>query len=556
VARGAERIAAFSRMSGQLLEQARALHEDLEILERSMYRELGDPATQRLKRVDTIARDQVVATMLRAHTERAKRLASIYEDTDGARREEIHAMSGSGVFNSFYDQLKQIRDYHRKHALPAATEPYEKELLTDVLESAPEQAFTGEEAEGRYLDMHGLHEQFLNLKGVEHVDYASYLKASADLQAIPKATASTGSYARYVRALHNYWLDFLRKTQPLMPIDELLAKATASFHERWARGEVSRWQSGAQSAAQAGAQAGDEGEANGNAAPISLDGVTAASELKVYGLDRLKNELARRGLKCGGSLSQRAERLFLLQSTPLEEMPKQHRAKKPVGGAGNEAATNGGQPSVNGHGVTCTAGGGAGGGGAGAAEVALLEAATAQLGELLAEVIDETVEMIEKKQARTYEEIERDLAAAAELAVQDNDDEDEDEEKPIYNPLNLPMGWDGKPIPYWLYKLHGLNLEFKCEICGNQSYWGPRAFERHFQEWRHAHGMQCLGIPNSKHFQGITLIEDAYTLQAKRKAELGETGWNAELDEEFEDKSGNVMNRKTYTDLARQGLLD
>jgi splicing factor 3A subunit 3 len=171
-------------------------------------------------------------------------------------------------------------------------------------------------------------------------------------------------------------------------------------------------------------------------------------------------------------------------------------------------------------------------------------------------VIDETVEMIEKKQARTYEEIERDLAAAAELAVQDNDDEDEDEEKPIYNPLNLPMGWDGKPIPYWLYKLHGLNLEFKCEICGNQSYWGPRAFERHFQEWRHAHGMQCLGIPNSKHFQGITLIEDAYTLQAKRKAELGETGWNAELDEEFEDKSGNVMNRKTYTDLARQGLLD
>jgi len=36
----------------------------------------------------------------------------------------------------------------------------------------------------------------------------------------------------------------------------------------------------------------------------------------------------------------------------------------------------------------------------------------------------------------------------------------------VYNPLKLPLGWDGKPIPYWLYKLHGLNLEFKCEICG------------------------------------------------------------------------------------------
>ena len=34
-------------------------------------------------------------------------------------------------------------------------------------------------------------------------------------------------------------------------------------------------------------------------------------------------------------------------------------------------------------------------------------------------------------------------------------------------PLKLPLGWDGKAIPYWLYKLHGLNQEFKCEICGD-----------------------------------------------------------------------------------------
>lgn len=34
--------------------------------------------------------------------------------------------------------------------------------------------------------------------------------------------------------------------------------------------------------------------------------------------------------------------------------------------------------------------------------------------------------------------------------------ESDDDEQQIYNPLKLPMGWDGKPIPYWLYKLHGL----------------------------------------------------------------------------------------------------
>ena len=33
--------------------------------------------------------------------------------------------------------------------------------------------------------------------------------------------------------------------------------------------------------------------------------------------------------------------------------------------------------------------------------------------------------------------------------------------------IGLPLGWDGKPIPYWLYKLHGLSVEYKCEICGN-----------------------------------------------------------------------------------------
>lgn len=27
------------------------------------------------------------------------------------------------------------------------------------------------------------------------------------------------------------------------------------------------------------------------------------------------------------------------------------------------------------------------------------------------------------------------------------------------------MGWDGKPIPYWLYKLHGLGQVFSALSC-------------------------------------------------------------------------------------------
>ncbi len=40
----------------------------------------------------------------------------------------------------------------------------------------------------------------------------------------------------------------------------------------------------------------------------------------------------------------------------------------------------------------------------------------------------------------------------------------------------------------------GLNIEYNCEICGNYKYYGPRAFDRHFSEWRHTHGLKCLGI--------------------------------------------------------------
>ena len=59
-------------------------------------------------------------------------------------------------------------------------------------------------------------------------------------------------------------------------------------------------------------------------------------------------------------------------------------------------------------------------------------------------------------------------------------DSDDEEAKQNFNSKSLPVGNDGKPVPLWLYKLHGLGIEFKCEICGGASYWGRRAYERHF----------------------------------------------------------------------------
>jgi splicing factor 3A subunit 3 len=39
------------------------------------------------------------------------------------------------------------------------------------------------------------------------------------------------------------------------------------------------------------------------------------------------------------------------------------------------------------------------------------------------------------------------------------------------------------------------------------------------------------------------------------KAQLTSGAWRPEEGEEFEDSLGNVLDKKTYQDLARQGLL-
>ena len=63
-------------------------------------------------------------------------------------------------------------------------------------------------------------------------------------------------------------------------------------------------------------------------AKIVLKDYACPADLEVFGLDRLKEELMSKGLKCGGSLRERAERLFLLRDKTLAQIDKKHLAKK------------------------------------------------------------------------------------------------------------------------------------------------------------------------------------------------------------------------------------
>lgn len=119
--------------------------------------------------------------------------------------------------------------------------------------------------------------------------------------------------------------------------------------------------------------------------------------------------------------------------------------------------------------------------------LALMEKEIGMLGTLLAAIRVDTKANVERRAALTdkerQQEIEEQAAreaterGEAERAAREGEqgtlglEEDEDEAR-IYNPLKLPLGWDGKPIPYWLYKLHGLGVEYKCEICSDFIYMG------------------------------------------------------------------------------------
>ncbi|KAJ2707867.1 Pre-mRNA-splicing factor sap61 [Coemansia sp. IMI 203386] len=171
---------------------------------------------------------------------------------------------------------------------------------------------------------------------------------------------------------------------------------------------------------------------------------------------------------------------------------------------------------------------------------------------VLAARIRDTKSNIERRQALTEEERNKEIEEEDETEFVI---EEEDKDEQIYNPLNLPLGWDGKPIPYWLYKLHGLGVKFECEICGNAVYRGRKAFEKHFQETRHATNMRRLGIPNTRQFHGIVSIEEAQQLWERVQKEKKQQVANTDTFEEYEDGEGNVFNKKTYFDLKRQGLI-
>ncbi|KAI9293097.1 hypothetical protein K502DRAFT_325487 [Neoconidiobolus thromboides FSU 785] len=463
----------------QTIEKQRQLYQEIEIIEQAIV----DQYHQKTKTYkEKLQLEQQVNLYLTSIQSRGEKLNSLYHDETVKREiEEI----GTGDFGLFYKKVKNIRDgYQNKPTL--LVEPVGLNLLAAIGRADIEKdLFSGEEKDGKYLDLIQCFDLFFNLQ-INDKGYLEYLEGLNEFDKIPLAKKET-KYQEYLNTLISYLESYFIRARPLFDYLGLKKKGEEELNNLWSEGKVVGWP-----------MAG-KNELFCNACNKSFTN-EAVYQNHLTGKKHIKNQ-------------------------KLLENNEEQR---------DNSSNDNNDPKF---------------------KMACMEHVVKVYLEELKEILEDTKLNIERKQSLTEREREIEQQEAAESeSEKGGSDTDEDDER-IYNPLKLPLGWDGKPIPYWLYKLHGLGVEYPCEICGNFVYMGRKAFERHFQEWRHAHGMRCLGIPNTKHFNEITSIQDAYSLWEKLKTKAKVEIQDTETLEEFEDDHGHVYNKKTYLDLKRQGII-
>ncbi|KAG6833955.1 hypothetical protein H0H87_007966 [Tephrocybe sp. NHM501043] len=511
-----------------IIELQRQNHEELERFERGLSTLLSRNQLTHETRLQTEHKASQIIDRIQS---RVLTLNSLYQDED-ARKSELDALSAPAQANDlseFYSRLVKIQEHHAKYpdSVPGGfdlelaalldepdqeEEDYEEEDPISLL-------FSGEEAYGKYVDLYAHHTAYSNLKNIgKRPGYLQYLDLLLGAQLgpvhrdLPKETRFSKDFETYIQNIHTYLLSFAKRTQPLVDIQTQQQEVEVEFNKNWEAQEISGWEE-------------SQPKANGNGSA----GIWCAPCQKHYSKQTVYD----------AHLS----------------------SKKHIKAAAKQDASGAPPPNLNGTPTPTTA------------PTITKSSASARIRNsaklthlvtalivTLTSTINDTKSNVERRFSLTAREREQELLDQAKPpppppAASNGPEEEEEEEERIYNPLKLPLGWDGKPIPYWLYKLHGLGVEYRCEICSDHVYMGRKNFDRHFQESRHAFGMRALGLPNTKHFHEITRIEDALSLAEKLKQEGRHEIFEQETMEELEDDDGNVYNRKTYEDLKKQGLI-
>jgi splicing factor 3A subunit 3 len=511
------------------VEDQRFLHEDLERLEQAICERVAeDPKNIK----DRLNRDHQIDGFLSRIQDQSKRLLDIYRDASGARSKEVQELSTGDPMETFYKEFEKVKEHHRQYPnepVENLERAYKRRRPDDgqPIVSEVDNMFTGEEGNGRFLDLTTLHEDYLNLPGIKRLTYLQYLDNFDAFEAprmpIKRQNKVTDTYLKYVTDLDNYLESFIRRTRPLDDLPKLFLRLEREFETAWNAGEVAGWPKE------------ETHTSTGPATEGTGSGVWCADCEKEFNNPNVYKSHLTGKKHIRNAEAKKATSEVLNGDQPLSTANLKQRI------------------------------------------IASHEQRIRALADLLSNERSNTRVNVERKQGMTERERQAELDALFaedDAAIyqsynrdpdHDNADSDDeangDDDERIYNPLKLPLAWDGKPIPYWLYKLHGLGVEFPCEICGNFVYMGRRAFDKHFSEARHIYGLKCLGITSTSGsggvnlFREITGIADAVALWEKLKKERREKEQATDSIVQMEDGEGNVMPERIYLDLQKQGIL-
>ncbi len=183
--------------------------------------------------------------------------------------------------------------------------------------------FSDEEGNGKYVDLHEMYTCYLNLKGVEQIDYLTYLAIFDRLFDVPKEKKNQ-DYRRYLERLLEYLYDYISRARPILNIEKEMNDVLADFNSNWDKGSFPGWPKESGSAlAHSGAH-------------LDLSAFSSPEELMSLGLDRLKSALQALRLKCGGTLEERAQRLFMSKGKSIDELDPSVFAKSKGKGKGSD----------------------------------------------------------------------------------------------------------------------------------------------------------------------------------------------------------------------------
>ncbi|ETB60179.1 hypothetical protein YYC_02518 [Plasmodium yoelii 17X] len=572
-------------MSQFLIEQIRYLHEEIELIEKAIAELINDKVKNNKKH---IFYDYCINYLVEKIQNKSKQLVEIYKDDDNLKKEEMQFISGktneeNDVWKNYYERIKYIKDYHKKTNIKKIEITNYKLYKNEALKNNKlKYAFSPLEKKGKYVDMIKHYNEFINIKkikefrinmfkkkynlknpGVEkknnntiflnsfkEISLITYLNNFTRFYYIPRyCKYKNEEYKNYLKNLLNYLISFFSKINILVNCEKTYEQYENKFKELFQNKQIKSWEKFTYDLNYY-CKINDklyasDGTYQGYLKSKKYDEEFKKYMKKKYTIDEL--QLIKENIEKEDELIAKYEYLIenykillnkIFQKTiqnmqrkqafTIEEIEKRQKNEK-INEKKNEK-----NKISNDH---------------------LLSISDNLVNDIQhVENVENIFNPNSVVSSSSYDT--SDLGSEIdENEEQDNEKNNQDENKTIYNPLNLPLGHDNKPIPYWLYKLHGLSKEYKCEICGNYSYFGRSAFEKHFYEWRHSFGMKCLNIPNTLHFKEITKIEDALNLYEKLKKETQTIQFKPDHEIECEDSKGNVMNAKAYDDLKRQGLL-